>query len=79
MATCNKCSKSTGFFGGHKVLHPPREGRNADTLCNECYQKVMDEFKKRADADDLIPVEKPTCEDCYLGTSGNSAKSDEGR
>ena len=65
MATCEKCGKATEFFGKHKVLDPPAKGRGTDILCKDCHQSVMEEFKKRADADDLIPVEKPTCSHCY--------------
>jgi hypothetical protein len=65
MSKCDKCGKSAGFSSKLEVLRPPAQGRRADTLCKECYEAVMDKFKKQAEANDLIPTEEPKCSDCY--------------
>jgi hypothetical protein len=54
-----------GFFGKNKVPRAPAKGRGADLLCKDCYQAVMEEFRKRADAADLIPAANPNCSQCY--------------
>lgn len=70
MSKCNKCGKFVGFWNKrHRIRWPPVAGLLAglreDTLCEECHREVMDQFKERADADGLVPIDEPKCSDCY--------------